>query len=87
MKKAKAAVVRLQVRARRFTQDIIDTIGKRVLELAIPIPKTEGRAQRLGDDFKRIIEGRVRLRQEASTLVGSIAALSAAAVDMEDLWP
>ena len=81
------AVVRLQVRARRFTQDIIDTIGKRVLELAIPIPKAEGRAQRLGDDFKRIIEGRVRLRQEASTLVGSIAALSAVAVDTEDLWP
>ena len=81
------AVVRLQVRARRFTQDIIDTIGKRVLELAIPLPKAEGRAQRLGDDFKRIIEGRVRLRQEASALVGSIAALSSAAVDMEDLWP
>ena len=75
----------MQVRARRFTQDIIDTIGKRVLELAIPIPKAEGRAQRLGDDFKRIIEGRVRLRQEASALVGSIAALSPAAVDMEDL--
>ena len=79
------AIVRLQVRARRFTQDIIDTIGRRVLELAIPVPRAEGQAQRLGDDFKRIIEGRVRLRQEAISLVGSVAALSTAAVDMEDL--
>ena len=79
------AIVRLQVRARRFTQDIIDTIGRRVLELAIPVPRAEGQAQRLGDEFKRIIEGRVRLRQEAISLVGSVAALSTAAVDMEDL--
>ena len=65
-------VVRLQMRAKQFTQDIIDTIGKRVLELAIPIPRSEEEAQRLADECRRIIETRVRLRQEASALVGSI---------------
>lgn len=78
------AVVRLQIRAKQFTQDIIDTIGPRVLEVALPVPRADGRARRLGDDFKRIIEGRVRLRQEARSLVGSVAALSGAAVDMDD---
>lgn len=35
-------IVRLQVRAKRFTQDIIDTMGRRVLELEIPIPRSAG---------------------------------------------
>ena len=65
-------MVRLQIRAKQFTQDIIDTIGKRVLELAIPMPRSAEKAQRLAEECKRIIETRVRLRQEASALVGSI---------------
>ena len=65
-------VVRLQVRAMQFTQDIIDTIGKRVLELKIPMPRSAKKARRLADECRRIIETRVRLRQEASALVGSV---------------
>lgn len=30
-------IVALQVRAKRFTRDIIETIGRRVFELAIPV--------------------------------------------------
>ena len=71
-------IVRLQVRAKRFTQDIIDTIGRRVLEIAIPVPRCEGEAQRLAADFKRRIETRIRLRHEASTLVQSVGALAVA---------
>ena len=65
-------VVRLQMRAKQFTQDIIDTIGKRVLEVAVPMPRSPEKAQHLADECRRIIETRVRLRQEASALVGSI---------------
>ena len=75
-------VVRLQIRAKQFTQDIIDTIGKRVLELAIPMPRSKEKAQRLAEESKRIIETRVQLRQEASALVGSIGTPAA---DMEGL--
>ena len=71
-------IVRLQVRAKRFTQDIIDTIGRRVLEIAIPVPRCEDEARRLAADFKRRIETRIRLRHEASTLVQSVGALAVA---------
>ena len=65
-------VVRLQIRAKQFTQDIIDTIGKRVLELKIPKPRSAEKAQHLADECRRIIETRVQLRQQASALVSSI---------------
>ena len=70
-------VVRLQIRAKQFTQDIIDTIGRRVLELAVPMPRSEEEAQRLARECRRIIETRVRLRQEASALVGSVGGRNA----------
>lgn len=72
-------VVRRQIRAKQFTQDIIDTIGKRVFELRIPVPRSRRRAQRLAEQCRRIIETRVRLRQEANALVGGIGAPSEAA--------
>ena len=71
-------IVRLQVRAKRFTQDIIDTIGRRVLEIAIPVPRCEANARRLAADFKRRIETRIRLRHEASNLVRSVGAVAVA---------
>lgn len=70
------SIVRLQIRAKRFTQDIIDTIGKRVFEIAIPVPRSQERAQESAEECRRIIETRVRLRHEASSLVSSIGALS-----------
>jgi len=65
-------VVRLQVLAKRFTQDIIDTLGKRILEIAIPIPRDGARALEIAAKCKRIIETRIKLRSEATVLVGSI---------------
>jgi len=65
-------VVRLQVRAKQFTQDIIDTLGKRLLEIAVPIPRDKTRAKAISQDCKRIIETRIKLRAEASAMVGSI---------------
>ena len=70
-------VVRLQIRAKQFTQDIIDTIGRRVLELAVPMPRSEEEARRLARECRRIIETRVRLRQEATALVGSVGGRNA----------
>jgi len=65
-------IVRLQVKAKQFTQDIIDTLGKRILEIALPIPRDKKRVAQVSADCKRIIEMRIKLRGEASTLVASI---------------
>jgi type I restriction enzyme M protein len=65
-------VVRLQVRAKQFTQDIIDTLGRRVLEVAVPVPRDASRAAQIAANCRRIIETRIGLRDEASALVASI---------------
>lgn len=77
-------IVRLQVRSKQFTQDIIDTIGKRVEELAIPVPRDKKKAKSLAEECRRIIETRVQLRHEASRLVGSVGALTVAEVGIDD---
>ena len=74
-------VVDLQVRAKQFTQDIIDTIGKRVFEVMIPVPLCGERASEIADRCRRIIETRVRLREEARALVGSIGAVGSASTE------
>ena len=65
--------VRMQVRSKQFTQDIIDTIGQRVRELAIPIPKSKIEVDRITVQCKDIVERRVLLRQSANILVKEIA--------------
>jgi type I restriction enzyme M protein len=77
-------IVRLQVRAKQFTQDIIDTLGKRILEIAIPIPRNQAKATQVAQDCKRIIETRIQLRAQAVSLVGSIGAVAVQA-DVDDL--
>lgn len=69
-------IVRLQVKAKQFTQDIIDTLGKRILELAVPIPRDKANAEVVSKECKRIIETRVKLRVEASKLVASIGPIA-----------
>lgn len=34
-------IVKLQIRSKQFTQDIIDTLGRRIYELVLPFPKEE----------------------------------------------
>ena len=77
-------VVRLQVRAKQFTQDIIDTLGKRVEELRLPVPKNKKKSQILARKCKRIIEQRIKLRQDVRELVRSVGDVEIAAVGLED---
>ena len=65
-------IVKRQIRAKQFTQDIIDTLGNRILEITVPIPKEESERNTIAQRTQEIIETRVRLRNEASQLVLSI---------------
>lgn len=58
-------IVKRQIKAKRFTQDIIDTLGNRVLELVIPIPKDPEKRARIAESTREIVEMRARLRNEA----------------------
>ncbi len=62
-------IVRQQIRARQFTRDIIDTLGRRLLEIVLPIPRSAALASELAEVARATVEERIRLRDEAKALV------------------
>ncbi len=69
--------VLMQIKAKRFTQDIIDTLGKRVNELLLPIPKSSTHKKQIEDMVKTSVEDRIEARElarSAKTLILSKAA-------------
>ncbi len=62
-------IVRRQMKAKQFTRDVIDTLGKRLLEVVIPIPKNEARRIEIADEVKHCIQRRVELRNRSLEIV------------------
>jgi len=60
-----SSIVKKQIKAKQFTQDIIDTLGNRIMELILPIPKDEKLKEKIISQTKKIIEERAELRQKA----------------------
>ena len=58
-------IVRRQMRSKQFTRDIIDTLGKRLFEVKIPIPKDKKKQRAIAKETREIVETRVRLRDRA----------------------
>lgn len=56
--------VQAQIKAKRFTQDIIDTLGDRLLELVLPIPRDDKHR----DLIEMSVEGAIKDRIEAREL-------------------
>ena len=73
------SIVKRQIRAKQFTQDIIDTLGGRVAELVLPIPRDETVKRQISDATKSIVESRARLRAEARAVVRRVLGESPAA--------
>ena len=57
-------IVQRQIRAKQFTQDIIDSLGERIREVVLPIP----RAAKLRDEVSEMVENAIRERIEAREL-------------------
>ncbi len=57
-------LVKSQIFSKRFTQDIIDTLGGRWAELILPVPRDEVRR----NEITRAVKKAIRLRREASEL-------------------
>ena len=62
-------LVREQILAKRFTQDIIDTLGSRIRELILPIPKSAEARKRIVDDVRTVIGHRIAARELARRTV------------------
>lgn len=63
-----APIVKKQIRAKQFTQDIIDTLGKRLFEVMLPIPKNTETCKQIAEETRRVIETRVQLRNRAKEI-------------------
>lgn len=69
-------IVKRQIRNKQFTRDVIDTIGNRIDEVIIPIPKDEKIKSAIGDAIKRIINERIDAREKISDLARKVLNLT-----------
>ncbi len=79
-------IVREQVRAKQFTRDIIDTLGKRILELVLPVPKAPDLRAQIGTAMREAVERRAALRNEAREIALEVES-GAGRIGQEDLEP
>lgn len=66
-------IVKEQIWAKRFTQDIIDTLGSRWRELVLPIPRAKIEQSRIVKSVESAIESRTKARLEARKAVMAVA--------------
>jgi len=58
-------IVRRQMRAKQFTRDVIDTLGRRFEEIVLPIPKNPSIRDQVAAEARQTILERAALRDEA----------------------
>lgn len=69
-------MVKRQIKAKQFTQDIIDTLGRRLFEIQLPIPKDNKQREQIARETQRIIETRIELRNQAKAVTLAVEGLS-----------
>lgn len=57
-------IVKRQIRTKQFTRDVIDTLGRRLNEVVMPIPKSEAVREEISNRVKQIVERRITAREE-----------------------
>jgi len=62
-------IVQRQIKAKQFTQDIIDSLGERIRELVLPIPRATQRRAAITDMVRKVIAERVEARELARRAV------------------
>lgn len=65
-------LVKSQIFAKRFTQDIIDTLGERIHEILLPIPKDQKEQKSIIDKVKRIIDHKKKAKDMTRKVVSCV---------------
>lgn len=71
-------VVKRQIKSKQFTQDIIDTLGKRLNEVRIPIPRNADLCKSVASEARKTVETRIALRNRASEIALELEGLDPA---------
>lgn len=61
-------IAKRQIRAKRFTQDIIDSLGNRLAEVRIPIPRDRAVQQEIATNVMKAVQQRAQLRETTRQL-------------------
>ena len=56
-------IVKRQIRAKQFTQDIIDSLGERINELVLPLPNAARRRESITEMVSQAVKERVDARE------------------------
>lgn len=67
--------VQEQIKSKRFTQDIIDSLGNRIHDLILPIPKDDTLRKRIEDNVKKALEDRMEARELARQACLDVASI------------
>ena len=61
-------IVKRQIRTKQFTRDVIDTIGQRLREVVLPIPKSRSLREDIANAIRQVIHSRVNARRSIGML-------------------
>ena len=67
-------IVKRQIRTKQFTRDVIDTIGKRLTEVVIPIPRSKVVQEQIAEQIRDIILSRINTRESILLLAQDLVA-------------
>jgi restriction endonuclease S subunit len=70
-------IVKRQIRTKQFTRDVIDTLGNRIEEVVLPIPKAAVLRKAISEAVRYVIQSRVNARGVIARLAIEIAPESA----------
>jgi type I restriction enzyme M protein len=59
-------IVQKQIRSKQFTQDVIDSLGERIAELVLPIPRDDKMRRRVTDLVRESVDSRIEARKLVS---------------------
>ncbi|MFA1739357.1 hypothetical protein [Lysinibacillus fusiformis] len=68
-------IVKRQIRTKQFTRDVIDTIGNRIDEVKIPIPKNDEVKKSISKLIKETVLNRINAREEIKLLSNQVITL------------
>jgi len=78
-------IVKRQMRDKQFTRDVIDTLGKRIFEVILPIPKDRGLRGRIARETRETVLSRVALRDKAKQISLDVEGITAPAEEDKEL--
>jgi hypothetical protein len=61
-------IVKRQIRTKQFTRDVIDTLGNRIDEVVLPIPKSPKIREAISDAVRHVIQSRIEARYKIASL-------------------